>query len=233
MSQSGSGPLDPAPQIRDVPLDAVLTRVKQEVGLFYSDEAKSEANWHGLLNDLNVTPVCGDGHIAFEITSVRMDFLVTNDQTGQIGGGLKLPFGIPIANGSFGPGLTGSDETAGTMDLVYTYRPLASGPVSDDFNAIRENAIILPALDHLRDSLIRTTGHTPCFKSRGAGDADQTLTFSVAVTKDVTGSLGFNFALLNLSASRDKKNSASNTITVSYRPVLFTSRAAPAKPKGK
>jgi len=220
-----ANPLDPTPQVRDVPFDAVLTRVKQEVGLFYSDGAKAEQNWPGLLRDLHVTPVCGNGHIAFEITSVKMEFSVTNDQTGEAGGGLKVPFGIPAAGGGAGSGLSGSEDTQGAIDLVYTYKPLATGPVDDNFNAIREHAIILPALDHLRDSLIKATGQRPCFKGLGPKDDDQTLTFSVAVTKDVQGSLGFNFALVNLSASSDRKSAGKNTITVSYRPVAFAGGA--------
>ncbi len=183
------------PSVAGASIDSVLTRVKQEVGLFYSDGAKAEQNWPQLLSDLKVTPVCGNGHIAFDITSVKMDFNVVNDQTVKGSGGLKIPFGIPSAGGSIGPGLTGSNEGVGTIDLVYTYKPLANGPVTNDFDIIRQNAVILPALDSLRDGLIKATGTRPCFQSLGPKDPDQTLTFSVAVTRDTSETLGFNFAI--------------------------------------
>ncbi len=219
---NGATTFDNTPRLDGAPIENVLTRVKQEVGLFYSDGAKSEANWGQHLRDLNVKPVCGNGHIAFEITSVKMDFNVTTDQTRKAGGGLKIPFGIPAANGSIEPGLNGSNETVGTIDLVYLYKPLANGPATDDYEIIRTNAVILPALDSLRDGLIKATGSRPCFHSLGPTDPDQTLTFSVAVTKDTSESLGFNFAILNMSASNENKNGGTNTITVSYRPISFT-----------
>jgi len=219
----GADSLNKTPHVDGVTIDEVLTRVKQEVGLFYSDGAKAEQNWQQLLNDLKIHPVCGNGHIAFEITSVKMDFNVTTDQTGKFGAGLKIPFGIPAAGGSIGPGVSSSHDIAGTIDLIYTYKPLATGPIDDTaFQAIRSNAIILPALDDMRDGLIRATGQQPCFKSLGPKDPDQTLTFSVAVTEDNTGTLGFNWVLLNLSGSLENKNTAKNTITVSYRPIPFT-----------
>jgi hypothetical protein len=220
-TDSATNPLGQTPKIDGVTVDQVLTRIKQEVGLFYSDGAKAEQNWPRLLQDLKVTPVCGNGHIAFEITAVKMDFNVATDQTGKVGAGLKIPFGPAAGGASVSPGLSDSSETAGNIDLVYTYKPLATGPMDDDFKAIRDNAIILPALDDMRDGLIRATGQKPCFQSLSPKDPDQTLTFSVAVTKDVTGTLGFNWLLLNASGSRESKNTGKNTITVSYRPIPF------------
>jgi hypothetical protein len=221
MTLNGPTTFDKTPSVAGASIDSVLTRVKQEVGLFYSDGAKAEQNWPQLLSDLKVTPVCGNGHIAFDITSVKMDFNVVNDQTVKGSGGLKIPFGIPSAGGSIGPGLTGSNEGVGTIDLVYTYKPLANGPVTNDFDIIRQNAVILPALDSLRDGLIKATGTRPCFQSLGPKDPDQTLTFSVAVTRDTSETLGFNFAILNLSGSNENKNTGKNTITVSYHPIPF------------
>jgi hypothetical protein len=93
--------------------------------------------------------------------------------------------------------------------------------VSTDYDIIREKAVILPTLDHLRDALIKATGYKPCFQSLSAKDPDQTLTFSVAVTQDTAETLGFNFAILNLSASKEGKSTGKNTITVSYRPIPF------------
>jgi hypothetical protein len=41
----------------------------------------------------------------------------------------------------------------------------------------------------------------------------------VALTEDTKETLGFNFYILNLSASNENKNTGKNTITVSYRPI--------------
>jgi hypothetical protein len=198
------------PNLDGVPIEDVLTRVKQEVGLFYSDGARAEQNWPKLLSDLKVAPVCGNGHIAFEITSIKMDFAVVNDHTGKGGLGLKIPFGPAAAASSVGPGGSLSVEKAGTINLSYTYKPPATGPVSDDFEIIRKTAVILPALDHLRDALIKATGHRPCFQSLSKTDPDQTLTFTVEVNEDTTESLGFNFLVVDASASNENKNTGTN-----------------------
>jgi len=220
-SQTAAADFHKVPPVDGASIAAVLTRVKQEVGLFYSDGAKAEQNWPQLLKVLKVTPVCGDGHIAFQIDSIKMEFAATNDQTGGINGGLKIPFGPPAAGASVGPGVNGSLESTGNIDLVYTYKPLANGPVTSDYDIIRPEAVILPALDHLRDSLVQATGHQPCFQSLGPKDPDQTLTFYVQVIPDVKSSLGFNFYLLSLSASQETRNTYKNTITVSFRPIAF------------
>ncbi|MEO9191859.1 MAG: hypothetical protein ABI224_17910 [Acetobacteraceae bacterium] len=210
-----------APKLDGAPIQNVLTRVKQEVGLFYSDGAKAEQNWPQLLSDLKVTPVCGNGHIAFEITSIKMEFSAVNDATVGGSGGLKIPFAPAPAGASVSPALNGSQESVGNIDLVYTYKPLASGPVSTDYDIIRNTAIILPTLDNLRDGLIKATAHRPCFKSLTSTDPVQTLTFSVDVVKDTKESLGFNFYFVSLSGSNENKNTGKNTITVSYRPIPF------------
>lgn len=209
------------PQINGVLMENVLTRVKQEVGLFYSDGAFTEKNWPQILRDLHVNPVCGNGHIAFQIESVKMDFAVTNDETKSGSAGLKIPFGPSVAGGSIGPGVSGSFENTGNIDLVYTYKPLATGPADSDFDIIRKDAVILPALDHLRDALIKGTGQKPCFHSLTEKDPAQTLTYYVQVVPDSKSSLGFNFYVLSLSASGEIKNTSKNTITVSFRPIPF------------
>lgn len=109
----------PSPDITNVPkvdgaqIAKVLARIKQEVGLFYSDGAKAERNWPALLSSIDAHPVCGDGHIAFQITSIKMDFEVVDDQSSGASGGLKIPFGPPAVGGSISPGLTGSKENDG------------------------------------------------------------------------------------------------------------------------
>lgn len=217
---SASAPIAHAtPSLAGEPFDQVLLRVKQEVGLFQAESA----TWHAGLQDefkrLGIVPRCGNGDINFNVTSVKMEFATTLDQTesGQLG--LKIPFG-PAGIGNVGPGIKGSSENKGTSTLDYTYYVPASPSPLDPIaeKNIASSAVIAPTLAALRDGLVRATAQLPCM-SDTPKDKDDTFTFAVELTHDTNPTIGFNFAILSASAGFDTSNKRANTITVTFHPT--------------
>jgi len=207
------------PTLTGEPIDQVLLRVKQEVGLFQSESA----DWHAGLQDefkrLGIVPRCGNGDINFNVINVKMEFATTLDTTesGQLG--LKIQFG-PVGIGSIGPSVKGSYESKGTNTLDYTYY-VPSKPVPLDQVAVHNiasSAVIAPTLSALRDGLVRATAQLPCMSNTPKSSND-TFTFVVQLTRDINPTVGFNFAILSANAGVNASNNRANTITVTFHPT--------------
>jgi len=214
------------------PFDEAFIRVKQEIQLFLEDNNSVNEKWPRLLSDLNagtpLRPVCGTGKIDFQITSVDMEFDTISDVNGGGNASLKIPV-FPAADAaSIGPSIKATYDRSSTRTITYSYRPAPNdfyrgefkkGHKDDIPEAIRKQAVIVPALDAIRDGLTRATTHYPCFQNLSDDDPAQKLSFKVALVRDVTGNLNFNFLVLSAGANIESKKTGENTIVVNYRPI--------------
>jgi hypothetical protein len=238
--------------VKTATIDAVLARVKQEIGLFLADSVTVNQSWPALLDELGggkgnpIKPVCGTGQIDFDIKSVKMDFQAISDVKGGANAGFKIPVLSPASAASIGPSANLSYDDSSTEDINYTYYPPTTedfqntwsaadakgkGLDPNQFNSIRPTAVILPALNALRDGLTRATTHYPCFLNAPASDADSTLVFTVVLVEDANVSGGFDFYIVSLGASIEKMATGTNTITVTFHPTNPGVKTAIAKPK--
>ena len=154
---------DPATQskagLTGEPIDQVVLRVKQEIGLFQAQST----TWHAGLTEefkrLGITPQCGTGDINFGIKSVKIEFVTILDKSESGELSLKIPFG----SGDVGPSTKGTFETKGTNTLDYTYYvPDSPGKLnSAAMESIKPYAVIAPTLSALRDGLVRATAQLP------------------------------------------------------------------------
>ncbi len=205
------------PMLAGEPLDQVLLRVKQEVGLYQNESATWHATLPMLFQTLHVKPECGSGDINFELKRITMEFTATLDRTNKTNLGLQVPFGP--GGGSIGPGISSSIETKDTERLTYTYYVPAEMPSDPHFkDVIRDSAVILPTLTALRNSLVLATTQRPCMMDTPK-DKDDTFTFTVELTRDTNPNIGFNFAVLSAGASTDRQRAGGNTITVTFHPT--------------
>jgi hypothetical protein len=175
-----------------------------------------------------------------------MDFTAVSDVTGGANGGLKIPVLPAAAAASISPSFKQTYESTSTEDINYIYYPPTTqefqtewaaaakaghGLDPNQFNGIRPKAVVVPALDSLRDGLTKATTHYPCFQNAASTAPDNTLVFTVVLIEDTNISGGFNFYIVSLGASVDNKVTGTNTITVSFHPNNPGLKTAPAKPK--
>lgn len=222
----------------------MLARVKQEIGLFLSDSVQVDQKWLALLGDLKMPPpVCGTGHIAFNITNVKMEFSAVSDVKGGANAGFKIPVLPTPAAANISPSVTATSENTSTENISYLYYPptpseyaateaalAKKGVTIDQFDNIRQTAVIAPALDAMRDGLVRNTANYPCFLNADPKSPDNSLVFTVALVKDTSTSFGFNFYIVSLGASAENKTTGTNTIAVSFHPDNTPVKPVP-KPK--
>lgn len=195
------------------PLDQVLLRVKQEVGLYQAESA----TWHDTLPDLfrqrGIKPACGSGDINFVLKEITMEFTAVLDRTDKGTLGLKVPFGSAEA------GVSGSQGTRRTQTLSYTYYVPDSMTVDPRFRgAIGDQAVILPTLAALRDSLILATAYQPCMANTPA-NKDNSFSFELELTRSANADIGFTFAVLNAGAGTERQSRSGNRITVVFHPT--------------
>ena len=207
------------------PLDQVLLRVKQEVGLYQNEAAAWHDSLPALFEKLGVTPECGSGDINFILKEIKMEFSAVLDRTDKGNIGLKVPFGSTEA----GAGASVSGGSRQTQTLTYTYYVPPSMPADPQFkNLIGDQAVILPTLAALRNSLILATTHRPCMANTPP-DRDNSFTFELELTRSASADVGFTFAILNASASSERQRSSGNTITVTFHPTPTPRGAAPPR----
>jgi Trypsin-co-occurring domain 2 len=203
----------------------VLLRVKQEVGLYQNESA----SWHAALPELfrqrGIVPECGNGDINFVLKEIRMEFSAVLDRTDKASIGLKVPFGPVEASAGAG----GSVATKRSQLLTYTYYVPAGIPPDPGFkNLIGTEAVILPTLSALRDSLILATTRRPCMANTPP-DRDNTFTFGLELTRAANADVGFTFAVVNADAGTDRQRGSGNTITVTFHPTPTPRAASPAR----
>jgi hypothetical protein len=197
------------------PLDQVLLRVKQEVGLYQTESAAWHDSLPAFFQQHNLSPECGSGDINFVLKEIKMEFSAVLDRTDKANVGLKVPFGL--AGGS--AGVSGSNETKRTQTLTYTYYVPPEMQVDPHFKeVIGDEAVILPTLAALRNSLILATTHRPCMANTPP-DRDNTFTFELELTRAASADVGFTFAIVNAGASSARQGSSGNTITVTFHPT--------------
>jgi hypothetical protein len=212
--------LSPATQAAEAlipgePLDQVLLRVKQEVGLYQTESAA----WHDALpaffQQHGISPECGSGDINFVLKEIKMEFSAVLDRTDKGTVGLKVPFGLVEASA----GASGSSETKRTQALTYTYFVPPQMQVDAHFkDLIGDQAVILPTLAALRNSLILATTHRPCMANTPP-DRDSTFTFELALTRSASADVGFTFAVVSAGGGSARQGSSGNTITVTFHPT--------------
>jgi hypothetical protein len=222
VSQSAQMPSD-----HGIDLDQVFIRVKQEVGYFESMNPRTKQDWNALLTKLNllgskppkpVMLLCGGGHIEFNVRKVRMVFAVAHDDSISGDGKFNVPLG-PIkatVGGDF------SSERTSTQEVGYTYYPAGIPAQPSDYAFLITNgAVIAPALESLRNSLIIASAQQPCFgrtpKTQSDSDAD-TYSFSIQLTDKVAAQAGFEFRILDANASAEQNREASGKIIVTISP---------------
>jgi hypothetical protein len=195
------------------PLDQVLLRVKQEVGLYQAESASWHAGLPDLFRRLGVTPECGSGDINFVLKEIKMEFGAVLDRTDSGHVGLKVPFAAAEASAG------GSSASKRTQTLTYTYYvPAEMTPDTQFRDVIGDQAVILPTLSALRTSLILATTHKPCMANTPP-DRDNTFTFGLELTRSAKADVGFTFAVVDAGAGTDRQRSSSNTITVTFHPT--------------
>ena len=229
-------------------IDKVLALVKQEIGWFLYDSVQVDTKWPALLTDLGtkngdvtipVTPVCGTGKIQFDVISVNMSFDRSITKTNTANAGFILPFGPAGIGAKATPSVSGSQGRTDRQSLSYIYKPptltafkrvvdTQMPAISDEeFAEQRKDAIIMPALNALRDGLIRTTQYFPCFTNTNEKDKEQTLTLKVDLVETGKGSLGVKLVVADFGGSQEKTAKTGNTITVNFRAINPPKGTAP------
>ena len=206
------------------PLDQVLLRVKQEIGLYQNESASWHDSLPALFEKLGIKPECGNGDINFVLKEIKMEFSAVLDRTDKANIGLKVPF----ASAAAGAGVSGSTATRRSQTLTYSYYVPAQMPADPHFkNLIGDQAVILPTLGALRNSLILATARRPCMMNTPP-DRDNTFTFELELTRAASADVGFTFAIPSAGASSDRQRSSGNTITVTFHPTPTSRSTSPS-----
>ncbi|MGJ0527925.1 hypothetical protein ACR42A_30625 [Burkholderia gladioli] len=202
-----------------------LIRVKQEVGLFLYDSVQVKKQWPELRNRLDIaTPTCGDGYVGFRIDSVTIEMSADSNLSLSGGAGLSIPATVK-------PNLSGTLSTthSGSNKVTYAYFPPTNQDYEKQLNAlgeagandpaIRDDAVLTPLLDNLRDSIIRATAVRPCFHATDDAYKGDSISVDVGISTESKAGGGISFYLVDLSASRDKKLNRATTLTIHFTPV--------------
>ncbi|WP_186071516.1 hypothetical protein [Burkholderia gladioli] len=81
----------------------------------------------------------------------------------------------------------------------------ALGEAGANDPAIRDDAVLTPLLDKLRDSIIRATAVRPCFHATDDASKGDSISVDVGISTESKAGGGISFYLVDLSASRDEK----------------------------
>jgi hypothetical protein len=220
--------------------------LKREVGVYIAVIAEHEAQYQKVGDQ---TPYwCGNGSLDFMISSVKLDVATSTDISNAASGSASLPIGNPQPSVSYSTDLSNTQELTFTE---YPWNPAAQDPLVLQIPhqpADIAAAPIAATLLSLRNGLMAATKKNDpnavqaCFsdvpiellkpetdpsKLSAAGDGN-TFKIGIAFTEQESGGLKIALGPLTLGDTLTNKDVASNSITVSFKPVHWVKQTADA-----
>lgn len=201
-------------------IQEVIAEVKSQISA-YTVYQESEYGFAAVLRD-SQTKVCGNGMIAFDVASVKLDLLSTTDLTasGGIGGGLG-PAAVSVA---------ASRTKADVQQLILSYDVDRSSQKQPYYDGILDDAPIARAMVNLWDASL-ATGNDPsdvCLRMREkTTDGSNTYKIGITITQTAGGKIAVGLAGAALSAGGDLKSVTGNTVTVKFEPHDFRQKLPP------
>ncbi len=197
-------------------LNAVQSDIKRQIGVYMLAVAHDELAPKEKAETTSFE--CGSGNIDYDITSVKVDLLVTGE-------GINKDGATGLIAKVLTPTLSGSKDTTATSELVYSIWPIEfknqpksfQGEAASFDPATLNGAPVARALLELRAALIKQASQTPCFTDFNlpspSTDAGNSYKLSLNVVKD--GSVGVGI-LAVLSGSVEAKETLGNTLTINF-----------------
>lgn len=207
-------------------IEKAQAEIKRQIGIYFSrahsarmqaagQDATRPARW------------CGDGSIEYDVASVKVDLLTTEERSNSVEGGVK----IPVVSGSADPSASGKRGVSNTQQLTYTlymlddrYQPpelTAPSPVPDQRDAPLADMIMAQ-----REALLNTTLRSihadpqPCFTNfdpDSPRDPKTTLVIGVTFSKAAGGGIKVDLGLVSFGFAQERKANFGNTVTVTFR----------------
>lgn len=196
----------------------VVSKIKADIGAYQKyDALASEAK---PLNN-----AC-QAAVGFYIDNVKVSLTTSTDDTSSVSGSATLPVG----SSTFGPSLSGSQETKGTQTLTFALYPKAGQKHTDSNEAPTAiDASLYPiaaSLQRLRDGLLEASQKKPCLSlipvlpdadGKPQADAGGTYAFGFTVINNASAGGTLKFVIFSLGATNTVQRQAGNTITVTFK----------------
>jgi len=232
-------------------IPAIQADLKRQIGLYIAEVSARETYLNAHPDDQAVY-WCGNGSLDFMITSVKLDLTTSLDRSDTISGSAS----VPLVNGSVGPAVSGANDVANTQELIFTEYAFNPAAQPDEVrNQIVNDqdlatAPIAQSLLGLRNGLIaasrKSSGKGPqaCFSDvpletmlkdadpgkGGSPDSGNSFRLGVTVTRSGSEGLTLKLGPVNLGNTLSQKMTASNTITVAFKPFHPTAMLAETAP---
>jgi hypothetical protein len=210
------------PQPLDVRLiGEVVAKIKHQVGI-YQSKVQSERDKNTLVprDPGDPAPLCGDGLVDFNITSVTAA-LTTKVEINTKG---SASISAPLATGIMG-GPSGGGGKDATNSQVLTFIEYPVYPVKFPYNPDTDKLddphnVVAAALYSYRTALRQSAYFYPCFSTLKdpSKDKENTLVVDVSAVldQDIGGALNVEF--LKLAFDHDQKSTSDHKITFGFRP---------------
>jgi hypothetical protein len=231
-------------------ISAVQAEIKRQIGIYIA--ADSQVPVPSVTINGVATPVsniengfwCGnssvDGHIGFDVSSIKVELVTTLDNTG----GASAAFTLPADIVTVGPSGGYKRDVTNTQTLDYNLWPLEHQSRFFSQNVTEEDiqsAPIAQALLSLRDALILSSMRLdystspptprppqPCFTdydpTKPASDPGDSFKLGLSITNDVTGGVSVKVTILDFSATGESKSTTGNTLTVNFLQKVATTK---------
>jgi hypothetical protein len=202
----------------------VIAEVKWQISV-YSAYQHSPLGYASVQSNSR-TKVCGNGMIAFDIVSAKMELLSTSDSTQGANVALgPFPAGGIAVGGSFGGSHTLSDvqQLVLVEDVSRSSRPVVFEPW------MLKEAPLANAMINLWKAALQSGDDDSdiCLRlKKGASDGN-TYKMAITITKTVNGKVNVGLAGIGLSGSGDFKSLTGNSVIVKFEPHDFSKPPAP------
>ena len=228
--------LPPLHTIDTKSVSAVQAEIKRQIGVYVRNVNDDRAA-RSAPSVNKADHWCGSGKLDFEITSVKVDLLTSQDDTGKANVGLT----IPISAFTIGPSASHSYEATNVQELICNEWLTSAGQTPDAsfprslIGGQEKDAPLAQILGNLRAGLIEAArkskpplpanGPQACFSaynqipSKASDDPADSVKIAFTAVEDTTGGVTLNLGVVALGGSYEAKNTAASTITVSFREV--------------
>ncbi|MFN3748659.1 MAG: trypco2 family protein [Sphingorhabdus sp.] len=186
------------------PLDKILNRIKADL-TGYNAYAAAHANDEPLNNACN-------GSVKLEVTGVALQLATVTEKS--VGGslGAEVPIG-PVTLG-LGASRKYSTKNSQTLNFKLIPSPLTRAEVAQ-LSPIENQGPFSKALIELRESLLKSSGNTPCFTFPD-GDDDNSIEFGFNLVREKGGEGKISFLIFSIGGENSSSRDVGNTITVKF-----------------
>lgn len=164
--------------------------------------------------------ICGKGKVDFDITTVQLQLATTLENTTS--GSLGLT--IPVSAGSVGPSGAGSRDVTDAETLTFPIYPVHDPKFRVEPADAQKPAPISDVLLALRKALIQqAAAKRICVYDYDytdpTHDAGGTYEMAFTAVNDLSGGVELKLAIVDFSATHDRKSTTGNTLTVTFHQV--------------